>query len=87
MQSEDTTISPVGQPYTREFFDKEIDRYIGQAGGGQLSGSERLVFMEKHTRRVNFFINAKDQILYNSRICRNIRNAGQTESDLVCIGR
>ena len=67
MQSEDTTISPVGQPYTREFFDKEIDRYIGQAGGGQLSGSERLVFMEKHTRRVNFFINAKDQILYNSR--------------------
>ena len=26
MQSEDTTISPVGQPYTREFFDKEIDR-------------------------------------------------------------
>ena len=23
--------------------------------------------MEKHTRRVNFFINAKDQILYNSR--------------------
>ena len=67
MQSEDTTISPVGQPYTRDFFDKEIDRYVGQAGGGQLSGSQRLVFMEKHTRRVNFFINAKDQILYNSR--------------------
>ena len=35
MQSEDTTISPVGQPYTREFFDKEIDRYIGQAGSFQ----------------------------------------------------
>lgn len=49
------------------FYLESIDRYIGQAGGGQLSGSERLVFMEKHTRRVNFFINAKDQILYNSR--------------------
>lgn len=42
MQSEDTTISPVGQPYTREFFDKEIDRYIGQAGGGQLQARKDL---------------------------------------------
>ncbi|WP_304957536.1 hypothetical protein [uncultured Parabacteroides sp.] len=65
VQSEGTTISSAGQPYTREFFDKEIDRYIEQAGGGQLSGSERLAFMEKHTQKVDFFINAKDQILYN----------------------
>lgn len=66
MQSEDTTISPVGQPYTREFFDKEIDRYIGQAGGGQLSGAERLEFMEKHVTRTDFLINANDQILYGN---------------------
>ncbi|WP_425883962.1 M56 family metallopeptidase [Parabacteroides sp. ASD2025] len=65
VQSEGTTISSAGQPYTREFFDKEIDRYIEQAGGGQLSGSEKLAFMEKHTQKVDFFINAKDQILYN----------------------
>lgn len=66
VQSEGTTISSPGQPYTREFFDKEIDRYIEQAGGGQLSGSERLAFMEKHTQKMDFFINANDQILYGN---------------------
>jgi len=66
VQSEGTTISSPGQPYTREFFDKEIARYIEQAGGGQLSGSERLAFMEKHTQKMDFFINANDQILYGN---------------------
>lgn len=66
VQSEGTTIYSAEQPYTREFFDKEIDRYIEQAGGGQLSGAERLEFMEKRVARTDFLINANDQILYGN---------------------
>ena len=36
VQSEGTTISSADQPYTRELFDREIDRYIEEAGGGKL---------------------------------------------------
>lgn len=66
VQSEGTTISSADQPYTRELFDREIDRYIEEAGGGKLSGTERFEFMMAHARKADFFINAKDQILYNN---------------------
>ena len=82
VQSEGTTISSAGQPYTREFFDKEIDRYIGQAGGGRLSGPERLAFMEKHTQKVDFFINAKDQILYNDKFTEMSEMPGKLKATL-----
>ena len=67
VQSEGTTISSADQPYTRELFDREIDRYIEQAGGGKLSGTERFEFMKAHARKADFFINARDQILYNNK--------------------
>lgn len=67
VQSEGTTISSADQPYTRELFDREIDRYIEEAGGGKLSGAERFEFMKAHTRKADFFINARDQILYNNK--------------------
>lgn len=66
VQSEGTTILQASKSYTREFFDKEIDGYIKKAGGGVLSGEERLAFMKSHTQVVPFFVNAKDQILYNN---------------------
>ena len=66
VQSEGTTISSADQPYTRELFDREIDRYIEEAGGGKLSGTERFEFMKAHARKADFFINARDQILYNN---------------------
>ena len=55
VQSEGTTISSSDQPYTRELFDREIDRYIEQAGGGKLSGAERFEFMKAHTKKADFF--------------------------------
>lgn len=67
VQSEGTTISSADQPYTRELFDREIDRYIEEAGGGKLSGAERFEFMKAHARKADFFINARDQILYNNK--------------------
>ena len=67
VQSEGTTISSADQPYTRELFDREIDRYIEEAGGGKLSGTERFEFMKAHARKADFFINARDQILYNNK--------------------
>ncbi|MBC8601063.1 M56 family metallopeptidase [Parabacteroides acidifaciens] len=67
VQSEGTTISSTDQSYTRELFDREIDRYIEQAGGGKLSGAARFEFMKAHARKADFFINARDQILYNNK--------------------
>ena len=66
VQSEGTTISSADQPYTRELFDREIDRYIEEAGGGKLSGTARFEFMKAQTKKADFFINARDQILYNN---------------------
>ena len=66
VQNEGTTISPADQPYTREFFDKEIERYMEQAGKSGLSGEDAFAYLQKHTNEVDFFINAKDQIMYDN---------------------
>ena len=87
MQSEDTTISPVGQPYTREFFDKEIDRYIGQAGRRTAFRLGKTCVYGETYAKSEFLHQCQRSDTLQQQVCRNIRNAGQTESDLVCIGR
>lgn len=68
VQSEGTTISLDGQSYTREFFDKEIDRYLEKIGKTGLNRNEKLAYLRKHTNNVEFFINAKDVVLFDGEI-------------------
>lgn len=64
VRNESTTISPADQSYTREFFDKEIERYMEQSGKRGLSGEEVFAYLQKHANKVDFLINALDQIAY-----------------------
>lgn len=64
VQSEGTTISSPEQSYTKDFFDKEIDAYMEKMGKSELTGEEKIDFLNTQTHRVNFWINAVGKILY-----------------------
>lgn len=69
VRNESTEISPADQSYTRDFFDREIERYMEQVGKAGLSDVEQFAYLSKHTNRIDFLINANDEIMYDTKYC------------------
>ena len=67
VESEGTTISPDEQSYTREFFDKELNRYLEKAGKADLAYEQKLSYLKDHTHMINFYVNGDNQILYDNK--------------------
>ena len=70
IRSEITTITPINQNYSFEFFEAELNKFISEQGvDTALSPEEKRNFLTEKTNISSLFVNSKDEIIFSNKPC------------------